>query len=305
MALDRDGAVSGSTRRSSARRLFFAYPGGVLMSKALGELDEAELAAQGGRAGRGLAPARSERSSADRAAVEMLEEASLENGWVEPALRAEFRGLGLRYTIVAARTGRSPRELKHRLRHLSDRVHGERVVNLRREPVASAYRVFFRQIGIDPDEHKPPGRGGDARAPSRRAVREPRPPRGRAHGRASSRPAWRCRAFDADRLDGALGLRIAQQGEHLAGDRLDLPEGAIVVADERRPVGLVFGDTGTAAVVARETRRIALCVVRVPGIPDISVEEALWTAAGILTSGQRQDKDAEMPGNRRVRLACD
>src|SRR5688500_3276502 len=87
----------------------------------------------------------------------MLEEALLESGWVEPALRAEFQGLGLRYTVVSAQTGRSPRGLKTRLRHLSDRVHGEKVVNLRREPVASAYRVFFRQIGIDPDEHKPPG----------------------------------------------------------------------------------------------------------------------------------------------------
>src|SRR5512144_1790343 len=87
----------------------------------------------------------------------MVEELSLEEGWVEPALREEFRGLGLRFAVVEARSGRSPRELRMRLRHLSDRVHGERVVNMRREPVASAYRIFFRQIGIDPDEHRPPG----------------------------------------------------------------------------------------------------------------------------------------------------
>ena len=98
------------------------------------------------------------------------------------------------------------------------------------------------------------------------------------------------RAFDAERLQGGLGLRIAQHGEHLAGDRVDLPEGAIVIADERRPVGLVFGETGTAAMVARATRRIVLCVVRVPGIPEISVEEALWTAGGILASEGRSPK---------------
>ena len=222
----------------------------------------------------------------------MVEEVSLGSGWVEPALRAEFRGLGLRSTVVSAHTGRSPRELRARLRHLSDRVHGQRVVNLRREPVASAYRVFFRQIGIDPDEHKPPGEA---------AMLE----RLRA-GRFTSRDLLEdsltvavvetgvaVRAFDADRLEGRLGLRIVREDEHLAGDRFDLPEGAIVIADERRPIGLVFGETGTAAGVVRATQRIALSVVRVPGIPEISVEEALWTAGGILTSEGRTSKKFE------------
>jgi DNA/RNA-binding domain of Phe-tRNA-synthetase-like protein len=212
----------------------------------------------------------------------MVEEVSIETGWVEPALREEFRGLGVRFAVVEARTGRSPRELKARLRHLSDRIHGQRVVNLRREPVASAYRVFFRQIGIDPDEHKPPGEAAmlerlrAGRFTSRDMVED-------ALTVAVVETGVAVRAFDADRLEGALGLRIARRGEHLAGDRFDLPDGAIVLADERRPIGLVFGDTGTAAEVARASRRIMLSVVRVPGIPEISVEEALWTAAGILT----------------------
>jgi peroxiredoxin len=43
MALDRDGAVSGLYGIVVGPTLFFALPGGVLMSKALGELDQAEL----------------------------------------------------------------------------------------------------------------------------------------------------------------------------------------------------------------------------------------------------------------------
>ena len=39
--------------------------------------------------------------------------------------------------------------------------------------------------------------------------------------------------------------------------------------------------------VKRATRRVALCAVRVGGVPDISVEEALWAAAGIVSSGSR------------------
>ena len=43
MALDRDGAVSGLYGIVVGPTLLFAYPGGVLMSKNLGELDQAEL----------------------------------------------------------------------------------------------------------------------------------------------------------------------------------------------------------------------------------------------------------------------
>jgi DNA/RNA-binding domain of Phe-tRNA-synthetase-like protein len=215
-----------------------------------------------------------------------VEEVPLGTGWVDPALREEFPGLGLRYAVVTARTGRSPRELRARLRHLSDRIHGERVVNLRREPVASSYRVFFRQIGIDPDEHKPPGEAAmlerlrAGRFTSRDLLED-------ALTVAVVETGVAVRAFDADRLEGRPGLRIAIPGEHLHGDRVDLPEGAIVVADERRPVGLVFGDTGSAAAPTRATERMMLGVIRVPGIPEISVEEALWTAVDILTGNPR------------------
>jgi DNA/RNA-binding domain of Phe-tRNA-synthetase-like protein len=213
-----------------------------------------------------------------------MTEPGLESGWVEPALREEFPGLGLRFSVVEARTGRSPRPVRQRLRHLSDRVHGERVVNLRREPVASSYRVFFRQIGIDPDESRPPVeaamverlRAGHFK--SRNLVDD-------ALVVALVETGVAVRAFDADRISGRLGLRVSQPGERLGGDGIELPDGAIVVADEQRSVGLVFGDTAPGRGVHPDTRRIALCVVQVPGVPAISIEEALWTCAGILTAG--------------------
>jgi DNA/RNA-binding domain of Phe-tRNA-synthetase-like protein len=214
-----------------------------------------------------------------------MAEALVESGWVEPGLREEFKGLGLRYSVIEAQSGRSPRPVKQRLRHLSDRVHGERVVNLRREPVASSYRVFFRQIGIDPDEYRPPAeaamverlRAGHFK--SRNLVDD-------ALVVALVETGVAVRAFDADRITGRLGLRISNPGERLGGKGLELPEGAIVVADEERSVGLVFGDTAEGRGVHPGTRRIALCAVQVPGVPAISVEEALWACAGILT-GER------------------
>lgn len=204
-------------------------------------------------------------------------------GWVEPALRAEFPGLALLHAEAAAPGRRSPRELRQRLRYLSDRVHGQQALAQRREPIASAYRVFFRQIGIDPDQHRPPGeaamlerlRAGWFR--SRNIVDD-------ALTVAVVETGVAVRAFDADHVQGRLGLRISQPGECLGGvpRGLELPEGTIVIADERDSVGLVFGDTAAGRGVTGDTARIALCAVRVEGVPDISVEEALWTCADIL-----------------------
>jgi DNA/RNA-binding domain of Phe-tRNA-synthetase-like protein len=216
----------------------------------------------------------------------MKQELVVRRGWVDPALRAEFPGLALVQAEARAPGRRSPRELRQRLRYLSDRVHGQRALNMRREPIASSYRIFFRQIGIDPDQHRPPGeaamlerlRAGWFR--SRNIVDD-------ALTVAVVETGVAVRAFDADRLEGELGLRVSQPGERLGGGRdgLELPEGTIVIADERAAVGLVFGGTAAGRGVTGDTARIALCAVRVEGVPDISVEEALWTCADILDPG--------------------
>jgi DNA/RNA-binding domain of Phe-tRNA-synthetase-like protein len=213
----------------------------------------------------------------------MKQELAIRRGWVDPPLHAEFPGLALMGTEVAAPGRRSPRELRQRLRYLSDRVHGQHALSIRREPIASAYRVFFRQIGIDPDVHRPPGeaamlermKAGWFR--SRNIVDD-------ALTVAVVETGVAVRAFDAALLQGDLGLRISQPDERLGGGSggLLLPDGTIGIADERAIVGLVFGDTSERHGVTGDTERIALCAVRVEGVPDICVEEALWTSADIL-----------------------
>ena len=213
----------------------------------------------------------------------MAQEVAIRRGWVDPSLRAEFPGLALLTADASAPGRRSPRELRQRLRYLSDRVHGQQALSMRREPIASAYRVFFRQIGIDPDQHRPPGeaavlerlRAGWFR--SRNVVDD-------ALTVAVVETGVAVRAFDADRVEGELGLRVSQPGERLGGrgGAFELPTGTIVIADERDSLGLVFGDTAAGRGVSGDTARIVLCAVRVEGVPEISVEEALWTCAGIL-----------------------
>jgi DNA/RNA-binding domain of Phe-tRNA-synthetase-like protein len=79
------------------------------------------------------------------------------------------------------------------------------------------------------------------------------------------------RAFDADRVVGAPALRLD------AG-------GAIVLADEAGALAALFGDPAERAAVTKRTRRVALVAVVVPHVPDVFVEEALWTAWDILRS---------------------
>ena len=72
-------------------------------------------------------------------------------GFVEPAIRDEFPGLRLDWLTVGCRRPLvSPREVKRRLRALSNRYRGASVVAMRTQPIPNAYRTFFRQIGLDP-----------------------------------------------------------------------------------------------------------------------------------------------------------
>lgn len=213
----------------------------------------------------------------------MEAEAPLRRGWVEPSLRAEFPGLALVLAEVAARPGRSPAGVKDRLRYLSDITHGAQALAQRRLPIASAYRIFFRQIGIDPEQFRPP-----AEAAMLERLRA-----GRFRSRntvddgltiAVVETGVAVRAFDADRIEGAPGLRVSRPKEKLGGNGLELPDGTIVIADERDAIALIFGDAALDQGVTPETSRILLSAVQVAGVPDISAEEALWICSDILTS---------------------
>jgi len=210
-------------------------------------------------------------------------ESPSQRGWVEPALGREFPGLALVLAEVQARSGRSPEGVKRRLRHLSDTTHGGRALAQRREPIASAYRIFFRQIGLDPEKFRPPGEAAmlermrAGRFKSRNTLDD-------ALTVAVVETGVAVRAFDADRIEGDVGLRISLREEKLGGDGLEMPEGTIVISDQRHALGLIFGDTAPGRGVSPETARIALCAIQVGGVPDINVEEALWICSDILTS---------------------
>ena len=210
---------------------------------------------------------------------------TLSRGWVAPELAEEFPELGLVTTEVAAAGGRTAPHVRERLRLLSNRFTGARAITLRQEPVPWAYRVFFRQVGIDPDERRTP----IEQIAIDRLTHGGFKPVGFVEDAvliATLETAVPVVAFDAERVDGDVGLRLSKRGELLGGDERSLGGSQIVIADSSRALGVLFGDTAQSALPTRRTERVLLVAVRVKGVPAVSIEEALWSAAELLGEGE-------------------
>jgi hypothetical protein len=61
-------------------------------------------------------------------------------------------------------------------------------------------------------------------------------------------------------------------------------EERLIIADEAGPLATLFGDPLPRAAVTRATQRLALVAVGVPNVPELFVDEALWTAWDVLTA---------------------
>lgn len=210
-----------------------------------------------------------------------VEETAPEAGWVAAQLREEFPGLALRYSTVDGGARRSPRAVKDRLRILSNRFSGGQAINLRHQPIPWAYRVFYRHIGLDPDEQPTPIEGLALERMHHGGFRS-RSLLDDALTIATVESSVALRAFDADRVSGRPGIRPSEPGEDLEGRPGELPAGTLVIADEQRPLSLLFGALGSGRGVGKRSSRTMLVAVQVTGVPEIAVEEALWLAASIL-----------------------
>jgi DNA/RNA-binding domain of Phe-tRNA-synthetase-like protein len=215
------------------------------------------------------------------------DEAAIDRGTVAPTLSAEFPELRVLSCEVGAPAGRStdPGSLE-RLALLASRMRGGRAVELRREPVPAAYRVFFRHIGIDPDATRTPIEEA-ALARLVEGGHRSRGPLADALLLALLDTAVPVNAFAAAAVTGVPGLRAAAPGERLGeGDRSrPLRAGQIVLADDAGPLAELCGELAPAAEPGRHTERLRLVAVRIPGVPSIHVEEALWTCQESLAAG--------------------
>jgi DNA/RNA-binding domain of Phe-tRNA-synthetase-like protein len=209
-------------------------------------------------------------------------------GWCAREIEEELPGLGvLSSEVQVARrgplTGDSPGDIRARLRELSNRYRGAAAINVRRDPIPAAYRIFYRHIGLDPDV---------VRTPIEAAVLE-RLMRGGFLSRGlledvllialldTSVPVG---ALDAGSVEGPLGVRSSAAGERFgrSPDARPLPVGQLVIADASTPLAILFGELAPGHEPHLRTSRLVLFAVQVAGVPKLYAEEALWTCRAAL-----------------------
>jgi DNA/RNA-binding domain of Phe-tRNA-synthetase-like protein len=201
-----------------------------------------------------------------------------EQGWVAPHIAAEFPGLGLAWVEADGRAARTSEPVLRRLRDLSDRFYGSHAIHMRERPIPWAYRVFFRQIGLDPDRTRTPveqlalDRLHDGAFVSRGMPAD-------ALTIATVETGVALRAFDAAQIDGRLCIRDSAPGESLPGKPGELAQGTLTIADERAPLALLFGGSVAGGELDPGSGRIVVVAVQVKGVPQAAVDEALWIAS--------------------------
>jgi DNA/RNA-binding domain of Phe-tRNA-synthetase-like protein len=208
---------------------------------------------------------------------------TLERAPVAGDLRADFPEIALWVTEIAVAASDSPKAVRRRMDAAGDRVTGADAIGTRSESTPWAYRVFARRLGIDPDEAE--------RAVEAAALQQRTPLAKEAAGTlpadaqliAVAETGVPVLAFDADKLDGELWLRRAEPGERVGGRAIDA--GRPVLADRTRVIAAPFGPSDPDAVVTKQTKRMTFVALQVKGVPDVGVEEALWTVVEIAQAG--------------------
>lgn len=193
----------------------------------------------------------------------------------------DLPGLAIRQREVDVRPGRSPEPVRQRLRDLSDRFYGAHAIHLREQPVPWAYRVFFRNIGLDPDQTRTPVEQLALDRLQHGSFRSRGLPDD-ALVIATVETGVALMALDAECLSGGVAVRTSQPGESLGKGRARLEAGTLVLADAGGPVAVLFGEAAEVAAVTKGTRRLALVAILVEGVPEPTVEEALEIAGGAL-----------------------
>jgi len=214
-------------------------------------------------------------------------------GWVDERLAQELPGLGLQWTAVEARPGRTPPEIRDQMRDLARRFSGAHVVGTRQDDVPWAYRVLWRKLGVDPDVDRTPVE----RLMVERLEVGGIPSRGMPNDAvvvATLETGVPVYVFDGDAVSGRLGLRPAAPGESAGDDAFPpLRSGEIVLADEARPIARLTGRAVAECAPGDGTTTMLVCALAAPAISQMVLDEALWTASGLLEAAGRLEGSSE------------
>jgi len=170
----------------------------------------------------------------------------------------------LTYEVVDVARRKSAREVKNSLDHLARRVNGATAVTLRTSPIVLAYRTFYRQIGLDPDLTPPPAEQAVLERLYHGGFR-PQDAILDAITLAAIETGVSVWALDLDQLGEPLPLHLGSADEHE------------LRINRTAPIAVTM--------VQPSTQRAVFYSLVVPGVPQLSVDEALWIATGAIRSG--------------------
>jgi len=149
------------------------------------------------------------------------------------------------------------------------------------QSIFRAYRDFFWRVGIDPTKNRPAAEalirrilGGKA-LPCINTLVD-------AYNLASIKSRIALATFDADKLEGDLLMRFAEEGEQFLGIGMEKPlvlkGGEIVVSDDEKLVAVYPYRDADNTKVTEETENVTIVVCGAPGINEETLENASQVA---------------------------
>ncbi len=198
---------------------------------------------------------------------------------IDSKLKTRFPKLdALTLDIQGVTIKKKDTELEKFKQEVEEQVRNEYTLeSVKDHPTFRAYRTFFWGIGIDPTKIRPA-----AEALTRRILAGKPLPRINtlvdAYNLASIKTRIALATFDADKLEGKLLMRFAEENEQIVGIGMDKPfvmkGGEIVLSDETKLIAVYPYRDADNTKVTESTENVSIVVCGVPGISNEMMENA-------------------------------
>jgi len=201
---------------------------------------------------------------------------------VNGELETEFPGLRADWLSCHCSDHRCDSGVGERLARLASRFSGRQAIELRQQQVPAAYRSFFRQLGLDPDQQPTP----IEQAVLGRLLSGGNLPQDRISDGlllALLETSVPVVAFDAALVSSPVTIRGAERGEVVAGAGAET--GTLLLADTEQPLCQLFSPPAAPVAAGPKSERLLLVAVIVPGVSAIASDEALTIAAAAISGG--------------------
>lgn len=195
---------------------------------------------------------------------------------------AEFPDLRADWLGCACGDHRCDPGVGERLELLASRINGRQALELRQQQIPAAYRSFFRQIGLDPDQQLTP----IEQAVLGRLLSGGNLPQDRISDALllalleTSVPVF---AFDAEFVSPPIEIRSVGVDEVVEGVASE--PGELVLADLQRPLCQLFSPPQPPLAAGGASDQLLLVTILVPGVSAIAADEALTIAAEAISGG--------------------